>query len=192
MFCKHAAHNILVDLHAEGIGDLLGDAQVSAVPIAKIKARIRRRTLTSLALRSGVCGRWTLRRLREHHGQLSASPAPGCILYDDLDIPPQAGQAVDQLPLRDTPELSAKDAGQLWLGEAENLGCFHLRQAFAADDFADLVNELRLDQHFLGVRKAEIAVDVCATFVNFVSFSGFTFTHLPAPWRACRLLSTCS
>ena len=34
MFCKHAAHNIFVDLHAEGIGDLLGDAQVAELGIA--------------------------------------------------------------------------------------------------------------------------------------------------------------
>ena len=81
----------------------------------------------------------------KHHAQFPAGPAPGSILYDDLDVPPQAGQAVDELPFRDPPELSAKNSGQLWLRKAKNPGCLNLRQPHAVDDFADLVDELRLD-----------------------------------------------
>src|SRR5882672_4132754 len=122
--------------------------------------------------------------LSEYHRQPSTGTAPRCILYNDLDVAPEAGQTVDQLALGDAAELAAKNAGELRLREAENLGCFRLRQTLAADDFADLGDELRLDEHFLGVREPEIAVDVPAALVDFRSFSQFTFAHLPAPWPA--------
>src|SRR6266496_4633441 len=82
----------------------------------------------------------------------------------------------------------------LGLGQTKNLGGLDLGQALAADDFRDLPNQPRLDQHFLGVRVAEVGVHIAATFVNLDAFNHLrsTFAHLPAPWRAWRPLSTCS
>src|SRR6266571_3401525 len=132
--------------------------------------------------------------LGEDHSELAASSASGGIFHDNLNVPAQTGQALNQFAFRDPPELAAEKSGNLGLGQTKNLGGLDLGQALAADDFRDLPNQPRLDQHFLGVRVAEVGVHIAATFVNLDAFNHLrsTFAHLPAPWRAWRPLSTCS
>ena len=56
--------------------------------------------------------------LGEDHGELATCPPPGGVLYDNLNVPPQAGQTFDQLPFRDSTELPAQQGGDLGLSQA--------------------------------------------------------------------------
>lgn len=63
--------------------------------VKRLGAGALSRSLFALGLVPGNVSIFGFARLREYHGQFAASPAPGRILYNDLDVPPQAGQAVD-------------------------------------------------------------------------------------------------
>jgi hypothetical protein len=47
----------------------------------------------------------------------------------------------------------------------------------SAEGNADLGDQFRFDQHFVGVRIAEVAVDVSAAFVDIGYVNDFSFTR---------------
>jgi hypothetical protein len=56
--------------------------------------------------------------------------------------------------------LAAKHAGEFGLRDAEQRGCFDLRQTLLFQDFADFADKLRFDEQVAGRGTSEIGVDI--------------------------------
>ena len=70
---KHAANDILVDLDAEGMRDLLGDAQVAELGIAGLHLDDRRDDFQRWPFRAGLASLWLRKRTA---GGTSDRPRP--------------------------------------------------------------------------------------------------------------------
>ena len=114
----------------------------------------------------------------ERRLQSDCSPCGAAAIPDDnLDIPPQTCQTVDQL----TPDIPEPPRRMLDSRLSESLRSWRLslRQAPAADDVGNLGHKPSFDQHSFGVREPQVAVHVPASFMNSVPFSDLAFTHCP-------------
>ena len=80
--------------------------------------------------------------------------------HDDLQVPAQSGEALQQPSLGNASELSAEQSGNLGLGQTEELRSLDLRQSLLANNLRDFCNQLRLDQHFRAVREAQVRVHI--------------------------------
>src|SRR5271165_4484854 len=84
----------------------------------------------------------------------------------DPYITPEARQAAQHLCLADTPELTTQQPRQLGLRHADDFRGRDLREPAPLDDLTNLGGKLRLDQHLVRIRPAEIGIDVRAAFLD--------------------------
>jgi hypothetical protein len=85
---------------------------------------------------------------------------------DDLHITAKASQTIEQLGFADAPELAAQNLGELGLRDAQYVGGLLLAPTTRLDDLVDLADELRFYQHFVGVGKTQVGIDIAGTFFN--------------------------
>jgi hypothetical protein len=104
-------------------------------------------------------------------------------LEDYPNVVAQEDQAAKQAIRRESGELPPHESGDLWLIDAEASGSFRLGHAVFRNQLANLSRELRLCEPLLGIRKAEIGVNVVAAFGDggFPAFHGdFSFIRVLA------------
>jgi hypothetical protein len=98
-------------------------------------------------------------------------------LDNDLYVLPERHQEPQQPLNRELPEVTAQHLGNVGLLDPEQLGGLNLLEPALLHQGVDLVDELRLDQVFLGIGKAEISEDIPAP--HFVSIFFFVMVaHL--------------
>ena len=94
-------------------------------------------------------------------------------MNDDVDVAPEFRQAIHELPLRYSTKLPSQDPRQLRLRHAKDVCGLGLRVAALREDLRDLGDELRLDEHTLGIANAKVGI--------YVSTAGFMI------WRCLAL-----
>jgi len=97
---------------------------------------------------------------------------PADRLHTDFDVVAQGGDTIEHLRFADAPEAAAEHVGNLGLAEAHDPGSLLLGEPAALDDPGDVEGQLGLHQHFPGIGKAKIGVDVTGTLFDFCQVSG--------------------
>ena len=110
------------------------------------------------------------------HGDTTGSGVTSRWPDDNPHVAPETSEAVEHFRFTDAAKLPAQQARKFGLRQPDHFSGLLLAPAMGLDDFADLRRKLRLHQHFVGVGKIQVGVDVTAAHIKFNRF----IVHFPS------------
>ena len=112
----------------------------------------------------------------KNHGDTTGSGVTARRPDDNLHVAPETSEAAEHFHFADAAKLPAQQARKFGLRQPNHFSSLLLAPATGLDDFADLRRKLRLHQHFAGVGKIQVGVDVTAACIKFNRF----VVHFPS------------